>query len=94
MITYSDLFTFVIMLCAVITLVVTLFTHKKYCLPSGKLRHYFSNFCLPAARCTLANGSLVKYIIIQLLPVCQSYIMPQMKIKDPALFAPGRILSC
>lgn len=29
MITYSDLFTFVIMLCAVITLVVTLFTHKK-----------------------------------------------------------------
>ena len=29
MVTYSDLFTFVIMLCAVITLVVTLFRHKK-----------------------------------------------------------------
>lgn len=29
MVTYSDLFTFVIMLCAVITLVVTLFKHKK-----------------------------------------------------------------
>ena len=29
MVTYSDLFTFVIMLCAVITLVVKLFKHKK-----------------------------------------------------------------
>lgn len=29
MVTYSDLFTFVIMLFAVITLVVTLFKHKK-----------------------------------------------------------------
>ena len=29
MVTYSDLFTFVIMLCAVITLVVTIFRHKK-----------------------------------------------------------------
>lgn len=29
MVTYSDLFTFVIMLCAVITLVITVFIHKK-----------------------------------------------------------------
>lgn len=29
MVTYGDLFTFVIMLCAVITLVVTIFRHKK-----------------------------------------------------------------
>ena len=29
MVTYSDLFTFVIMLCAVITLVVTILRHKK-----------------------------------------------------------------
>lgn len=29
MVTYSDLFTFVIMLCAVITLVVTIIKHKK-----------------------------------------------------------------
>ena len=29
MVTYSDLFTFVIMLCAVITLVITVFKHKK-----------------------------------------------------------------
>lgn len=29
MVTYSDLFTFVIMLCAVITLVITTFRHKK-----------------------------------------------------------------
>ena len=42
MVTYYDLFTFVIMLCAVITLVVTLFKHKKIVPPSGKLRHYFS----------------------------------------------------
>ena len=47
MVTYSDLFTFVIMLCAVITLVVTII-----------------GFILPAARCALAIGSLVKYIIV------------------------------
>lgn len=29
MVTYTDLFTFVMMLCAVITLVVTIFWHKK-----------------------------------------------------------------
>jgi hypothetical protein len=29
MVTYSDLFTFVIMLCAVITLVIAIFKHKK-----------------------------------------------------------------
>lgn len=29
MVTYSDLFTFVIMLCAVITLAVSIFRHKK-----------------------------------------------------------------
>lgn len=29
MVTYNDLFTFVIMLCAVITLVITIFRHKK-----------------------------------------------------------------
>ena len=29
MVTYSDLFTFVIMLCAVITLVLTILNHKK-----------------------------------------------------------------
>ena len=29
MVTYSDLFTFVIMICAVITLVVTILRHKK-----------------------------------------------------------------
>lgn len=29
MVTYSDLFSFVIMLCAAITLVITVFRHKK-----------------------------------------------------------------
>ncbi len=33
MVTYGDLFNFVIMLCAVITLVVTLIIHKKECAP-------------------------------------------------------------
>ena len=40
MVTYSDLFQFVIMLCAVITLV-TYFTHKKYRPRPGKIRRYF-----------------------------------------------------
>ena len=50
MVTYSDLFTFVIMLCAVITLVVALFL----------VIHYAE-----VARFQLAIGSLVKYIICQ-----------------------------
>ena len=64
MVTYSDLFTFVIMLCAVITLVVTIFRHKKQHPLSGKLSAIFYNTYLPAARCALAIGSLVKYIIV------------------------------
>ena len=42
MVTYSDLFTFVIMLCAVITLVIS-FSHKKQRPLSGKLRRYSYN---------------------------------------------------
>lgn len=37
MVTYNDLFTFVIMLCAVITLVITIYRHKKIAPRSGKL---------------------------------------------------------
>lgn len=51
MVTYSDLFTFVIMLCAVITLVVTILRHKKQRPQSGKLRRYLFNSYLPTARC-------------------------------------------
>ena len=40
MVTYSDLFTFVIMLCAVITIVIT-FMHKKERPRPGKIRRYF-----------------------------------------------------
>ena len=48
MVTYSDLFTFVIMLCAVITLVIT-FSHKKQRPCSGKVRRYFQLMLYPAA---------------------------------------------
>lgn len=65
MVTYSDLFTFVIMLCAVITLVLTILNHKKQHPCSGKVRCYFLNLFYPAIRCALTNGSLVKYIICQ-----------------------------
>lgn len=82
MVTYSDLFTFVIMLCAIITLVVTL-RHKKQHPRSGKLRCYSCNtFYLPAARYHLAFGSLVKYII------CNVYIFFNYKIKTPLVQVP------
>ena len=64
MITYSDLFTFVIMLYAVATLVINI-TRKKQRPRSGKLRRYFYKTILPAARLHLAFGSLVKHIIYQ-----------------------------
>ena len=63
MITYSELFQFVIMLCAVITLVVTLLNHKKQRPHSGKVKRYFQSITQPVARLHLAFGSLVKYII-------------------------------
>ena len=63
MITYSELFQFVIMICAVATLVINIM-HKKQRPQPGKLRRYFLQFnILPAARLNLAFGSLVKYII-------------------------------
>ena len=40
MVTYGDLFTFVIMLCAVVTLVINLM-HKKQRPRPGKIRRYF-----------------------------------------------------
>ena len=70
MVTYSDLFQFVIMLCAVITLVI-LCTRKKQRPRSGKLRRYFVDPYLPADRLHLSFGSLVKYIIRQSIGLCQ-----------------------
>ena len=65
MVTYSDLFAFVTMLCAVITLVINIKRKKQRPQP-GKLRRYFLQFQhLPAARLHLAFGSLVKCIILQ-----------------------------
>ena len=63
-VTYSDLFSFVIMLCAVITLVINI-TRKKKRPRSGKLRRYFLTLILSAARLHLVIDSLVKYIICQ-----------------------------
>ena len=40
MVTYDDLFTFVIMLCAIVTLVLN-FKRKKYRSRPGKLKRYF-----------------------------------------------------
>ena len=62
MVTYENLFAFVIMLCAVITLVTYIQRKKQRPRPS-KIRRYFLQQLLPAARLYLAFGSLVKYII-------------------------------
>lgn len=41
MVTFNELFQFVIMLCAIITLVLTIDKRKKWCPRPGKIRHYF-----------------------------------------------------
>ena len=41
MVTYSDLFTFIIMLCAVITLVINIMQQKIAAPALGKVRRYF-----------------------------------------------------
>lgn len=69
MITYDELFTFVIMLCAVITLVVNIM-HKKQRPCSAKVRRYFF-LQMPAVRCALTNGSLVINIIMVMLNIYQ-----------------------
>lgn len=74
MVTYSDLFTFVIMLCAVITLVLHIKSRKKQRPRSGKLRRYSLAIYLPAARLNLAFGSLVKYIIRRKARNCNLYL--------------------
>lgn len=71
MVTYSDLFTFVIMLCSVIALILAIFQNKKQRPCSGKVRRYFLQPILPAVRLHLTNGSLVKYIIAILFKICQ-----------------------
>ena len=78
MVTYSDLFAFVMMLCAVVTLVVTLTQHKKQRPRPGKIRRYFQQLLLPAADLHSAFGSLVKYII------CQSQVIVKLKSRTPA----------
>ena len=48
---------------AILIVAILTYTHKKQRPGSGKVRRYSNRFILPAARCALANGSLVKYII-------------------------------
>ena len=67
MVTYADLFQFVIMLCAVATLVVLL-RRKKQHPRTSNLRCYFYKPILPAARSRLAFVSLVKLIITKFPP--------------------------
>ena len=64
MITYSELFQFVMMLCAVITLVIYI-SRKKQRPCSAKVRRYFLyGFYMPAVRQQLTDSSLVKHIIV------------------------------
>ncbi len=65
MVTYDELFSFVIMLCTIITLVITIYEHKKLRPRPGQIRRYFYKTYLPVARHYLAFGSLVKHIITQ-----------------------------
>ena len=64
MVTYTELFQFIIMLCAIITLVLTIDKRKKQRPCPGKIRRYsFVVNYLPAAGLHPVIGSLVKYII-------------------------------
>ena len=83
MVTYDELFTFVTMLCAVVTLVVTLTQHKKQRPRPGKIRRYFQQITLPAAGHHPAFGSLVKYIIAK-------YAEMSNRKNAPVLPTPGR----
>ena len=76
MVTYDELFTFVTMLCAVVTLVVTLTQHKKQRPRPGKIRRYFQQITLPAAGLHPAFGSLVKYIIAKYTKMSNSKNRP------------------
>lgn len=76
MVTYADLFSFVIMLCAVITLVITIFRHKKQHPRPGKLKCYFYKTYFTSSQAPLAFGSLAKYII------CNVYKIFNYKIEE------------
>jgi hypothetical protein len=78
MVIYSDLFTFVIMLCAVITLVINI-KRKKQRPRLGWIRRYLV-ICSPAARLHLVDSSLVKYIIQS-----DDKYVKQIKLKAPVL---------
>ena len=65
MITYPDLFSFVIMLCSVITLVITVYRHKKQRPHSDKVKRYFYNkIYFTGGQVVLTSDSLVKHIIV------------------------------
>lgn len=67
MVTYADLFEFVIMLCAVITLVILLIKHKNSAPQSGKLRCYFLERML-YRRLGVFQLSVLLLSILQLIP--------------------------
>lgn len=69
MVTYSDLFTFVIMLCTVISLVIT-FIRKKWRPHPDKIRRYFLFLTLPGARFHLASAPLLN-ILLQLFNIAK-----------------------
>lgn len=63
MVTYSDLFTFVYILCAVIALVYTIIKRKKIAPRPGRLALFFKCLHYNRRQGFLAFGSLVKFII-------------------------------
>ena len=69
MVTYDSLFTYTMMLCAVVTLVIFI-ARKKQCPRPGKIRRCFCRIFIPAAGLHPVIGSLVKHIIGQFQKIC------------------------
>ena len=80
MVTYSDLFAFVTMLCSVIALVITYFSHKKQCPCSGKVRHYF--LTLICRRLGFVQLSVLLLSILYQIEVFSQYIKKEPAAKD------------
>lgn len=63
MVTYADLFNFVIMLCAVVTMAILVMKHKKQRSRPARCKRYFCKNITPTAGIPPVTGSLVRDII-------------------------------
>ena len=84
MVTYSDLFTFVIMLCAVITLVIYI-KRKKQRPRSGKVRRYFLQYAICRRLGVLQPLALLSSILYTMEPFFTTTILKN----RPVLPAPN-----